>query len=213
MEVCAFALYGSQAASTRYRLEQYIPGLKSEGIDLCINPLLGDRYINETFAGKKYRLSALCCDYFHRFAALMAQKRFHAAIIQGELLPFVPGIIESNLMRIPYIYDFDDAFFLKYRRNKLRHLSFLLKGKFQPVISRASAILAGNRHLATYANRFNPATTLLPTVVDLNRYAPLRSKRDAVFTVGWIGSPSTSVYLSALAPPWLNWVERGRFAS
>ena len=118
------------------------------------------------------------------------------------------GLLRSNLMRIPYIYDFDDAFFLKYRRNKLRHLSFLLKGKFQPVISRASAILAGNRHLATYANRFNPATTLLPTVVDLNRYAPLRSKRDAVFTVGWIGSPSTSVYLSAWRRPWLNWVER-----
>ena len=105
------------------------------------------------------------------------------------------------MLRIPYIYDFDDAFFLKYRQKRFRRVSFLLKDKFAPVISRAAAVLAGNHYLADYANQLNPATTYLPTVVDTDRYMRLSGKRDDIFTIGWIGSPSTSVYLSALALP------------
>ena len=113
----------------------------------------------------------------------------------------MPGGIELRLLRIPYIYDFDDAFFLKYRHKRFRRVSFLLKDKFEPVISRAAAVLAGNHYLADYANQLNPATTCLPTVVDTDRYVRLSGERDDIFTVGWIGSPSTSVYLSALALP------------
>jgi glycosyltransferase involved in cell wall biosynthesis len=123
------------------------------------------------------------------------------AIVQAELFPFLPGGIEARLLRIPYIYDFDDAFFLKYRQERFRRVSFLLKDKFEPVISRAAAVLAGNRYLADYAKQLNPATTCLPTVVDTDRYVHLSGKREDIFTIGWIGSPSTSVYLSALAPP------------
>ena len=113
-------------------------------------------------------------------------------------------------MRVPYIYDFDDAYFLKYRQERFRRVSFLLKEKFTPVISRAAAVLAGNRYLADYAKKLNVATTFLPTVVDTDRYAHLPSKRDDIFTVGWIGSPSTSGYLGALARPLAQLGQEGR---
>ena len=193
-------LYGAQAASTRYRLSQYVPGLKREGIDLRIMPLLGDGYIKVTFSGGKYGVKRFIGDYVDRLACLTRQGKYDLAIIQVELFPLLPGGIESRLLRIPYIYDFDDAFFVKYRHKRFRWMSFLLKDKFEPVISRAAAVLAGNHYLADYANQLNPATTCLPTVVDTDRYVRLSGKRDDMFTIGWIGSPSTSVYLSALAP-------------
>jgi glycosyltransferase involved in cell wall biosynthesis len=41
----------------------------------------------------------------------------------------------------------------------------------------------------------SPNTTILPTVIDESRYIHAKPKSADVFTVGWIGSPSTSVYL------------------
>ena len=201
INVCGLALYGTQAASTRYRLEQYGPGLAGEGITLHVVPLLGNEYIKSTFAGEKYSFKKLIRDNINRLARLARQRMYDLAIIQVEMFPFLPGAIESRLLRIPYIYDFDDAFFLKYHQERFRRVSFFLKSKFEPVISRAAAVLAGNRYLAEYANQLNSATTLLPTVVDTDRYVHLPGKRDDIYTVGWIGSPSTSVYLEALAPP------------
>jgi glycosyltransferase involved in cell wall biosynthesis len=200
IKVCGLALYGFQAASTRYRLAQYVPGLKENGIDLHITPLLSDEYVTRAFAGQTYSIKKLIIDYINRLASLTKQGKYDLAIVHVELFPLLPGGIESRLLRVPYIYDFDDAFFLKYRQKRFRRVSFLLKDKFAPVLSRAAAVLAGNHYLADYANQLNSATTFLPTVVDTDRYV-LASERDDIFTVGWIGSPSTSVYLSALASP------------
>jgi glycosyltransferase involved in cell wall biosynthesis len=200
IKVLGLTLYGVQAASTRYRMAQYVPNLKKEGIDLQVVPLLGDDYIKTTFGGKRYSAKALVRDYIARLACLAKQGRYDLAIVHVELFPLLPGVIESRLLRLPYIYDFDDAFFLKYRQERFRRL-FFLKDKFTPVISQAAAVLAGNHYLADYAKQLNPATTFLPTVVDTDRYVHLPSERDDIFTVGWIGSPSTSVYLRALALP------------
>jgi glycosyltransferase involved in cell wall biosynthesis len=201
IKVLGLALYGVQAASTRYRMAQYVPNLREEGIDLRVVPLLGDEYIKTTFRGERYSAKALIRDYIVRLACLAKQGTYDLAIVQVELFPLLPGVIESRLLRVPYIYDFDDAFFLKYHQERFRRVSFFLKDKFAPVLSRAAAVLAGNHYLADYAIRLNHATTLLPTVVDTDRYVHLRRELDDIFTVGWIGSPSTSVYLSALALP------------
>jgi glycosyltransferase involved in cell wall biosynthesis len=201
IRILGLALYGPQAASTRYRLGQYADGLRMEGIEIDLYPLLANEYILKTLSGGKYSHINLICDYLKRVDILLRQKIYNAAIVNAELFPFVPGLIESRLLRIPFIYDFDDAFFLKYRQERFRHLSFLLQNKFDPIVTRAAAVLAGNNYLADYARRLNPQTFLLPTVVDTERYVCRPRRRDHAFTVGWIGSPSTSVYLSQLRQP------------
>ena len=201
IRVLGLSLYGPLAASTRYRLTQYAPGLRLQGIDLEVKALLGDSYVQKSFAGEKYPLANLVKDYLDRVALLFRQSEYDVAIVNAELFPLLPGFIESRLLRIPYIYDFDDAFFLKYRLERFKRISFLLGDKFNPVVARAAAVMAGNHYLADYARQWNHATHWLPTVVDTERYTPVTCKREDVFTVGWIGSPSTSVYLSKLAKP------------
>lgn len=195
------SLYGPLAASTRYRLTQYVPGLRQEGIHLDVEPLLGDDYVRKSFAGQKYSLAHLFGDYCRRTVSLFRQRKYDVAIVNAELFPLLPGLIESRLLRIPYIYDFDDAFFLKYRLERFKRVSFLLRDKFDPVVSNAAAVMAGNHYLEGYAKRWNAATHWLPTVVDTERYVCAPTKRVGVFTVGWIGSPSTSVYLASLVQP------------
>lgn len=201
IKVLGLSLYGPLAASTRYRLTQYVPGLREQGIDLEVKALLGDEYVQKSFAGEKYPVANLVKNYLDRAALLVKQGRYDVAIVNAELFPLLPGFIESRMLRIPYIYDFDDAFFLKYRLDRFKRISFLLRDKFNPIVSKAAAVMAGNHFLQNYAKQWNPATYLLPTVVDTERYTPAPCKREDVFTVGWIGSPSTSVYLTKLTQP------------
>lgn len=201
LKVLGLSLYGPLAASTRYRLSQYQAGLRTEGIDLVVKGLLGDAYLQRTYVGGKYPLHRLVRDYASRLALLLRQGDYDLAIINAEIFPLLPGWIEARLLRIPYIYDFDDAFFLKYKLERFKAVSFLLHNKFEPVIRRAAAVFAGNSYLADYSLIYNTKTHVLPTVVDTTRYQVQPDRETEVFTIGWVGSPSTSVYLSELYAP------------
>lgn len=201
IQVLGLSLYGPLAASTRYRLTQYTEPLRQHGIELSVHPLLGDDYVQTTYAGQPYPKHKVAAGYARRLGDLATQGRYDVAIIQAELFPLLPGFIESRLLRIPYIYDFDDAFFLKYRLERFRRVSFLLRDKFDPVLARAGATTPGNAYLQRQALKFNPNSRILPTVVDTQRYQVAHRQEPGVFNVGWIGSPSTSVYLSMLVEP------------
>jgi glycosyltransferase involved in cell wall biosynthesis len=202
IKVLGLALYGPLAASTRYRLGQYVPGLASLGIDLQIRHLLGDDYLRRRFTGASLPLAAVLGAGFARLADLWNQDKYDAAILHCELFPLLPGWIERALIRKPYIYDFDDAFYLKYRSGWLGVARPLLGRKFDAVIAGAAEATAGNHVLANYAMLHNPNTQYLPTVVDTARYVPQPANRGGqVFKVGWIGSPSTTPYLSELVAP------------
>jgi glycosyltransferase involved in cell wall biosynthesis len=202
IKVLGLGLYGPLAASHRYRLGQFVPGLAGMGINLQIRHLLSDDYLHARFNGQALPLRSMMKDGMNRFKDLWHQGDFDAIIMQCELMPLMPGWLERALIRKPYIYDFDDAFYLKYRTGKMHWAMPLLGSKFDRVMTGAAAVTAGNYGLADYASRFNGNTHYLPTVVDTNRYLPMKSNRDSdVFTIGWIGSPSTAPYLTELIEP------------
>jgi len=199
--VLIFSLYGKVAASTRYRFLQFVPGLLQAGIEVNVDYLLDSDYLISSFSGNKISKVRICELYASRLRTLSSQRQYHCAIVGAELLPFVPGWIETFLLKIPYIYDFDDAFFLKYKQPRFRYIASMLENKFDSIISRASIVLAGNTFLAAHARSLNPRTQILPTVVDLDRYRCSPFSQADKFTIGWIGSPSTSVYLAEIKAP------------
>jgi glycosyltransferase involved in cell wall biosynthesis len=201
IKVLGFALYGPLAASTRYRLEQYVPGLAERGIDLQVRHLLADDYLHSSFNGGKVPMLSLLRSGWARLGDLSQQKNFDLTLLYCELFPLMPGWIERLLLHKPYVYDFDDAFYLKYRSGRLGAFRPVLGNKFDTVMQGAAAINAGSNSLATYARANNPQTRLLPTVVDTERYQPVLRPANEVFTVGWIGSPSTAPYLAELIGP------------
>ena len=201
IKVLGLALYGSLAASTRYRLCQYAPGLAEQGIDLEVRSLLGDDYLRRRFGSGSMPFGSVLSAAWARFEGLR-RHRADVTILYSELFPLVPGQIErAMLSRAPYIYDFDDAFYLKYRSGRWGRLAPALGNKFDKIISGAAAVTAGNRTLAGYASGHNQAVTTLPTVVDTTRYTAVTRSRSDTFTVGWIGSPSTAPYLDDLVTP------------
>ena len=205
VNVLGLSLYGPLAASHRVRLQQFQPGLSAAGINLQIQSLLDDSYLKRSFSGARPSLPALISAYTQRINTLLHLERFDLAIVYGDLLPYLPACIERILLKIPYIYDFDDAFHLRYHTLRLRFLRPLFAAKADHLISGALAVTAGNRGLAAYAHQFNTNVTILPSVVDTEYFRPVDTfstkQSRQPFTVGWIGSPSTAPYLHLLVEP------------
>ena len=202
IRVLGLSLYGPQAASHRVRLSQFQKGLAAQGIELQIQSLLDDAYLQRRFAGERPSLQGLLAAYGQRISALRRRDRADLAIVHCELLPFLPGWLERKLLDMPYVYDCDDAFYLKYRRGRLRCLEPLLGIKFDRMMATASVVTAGNAELAAYARSINRRVFVLPSVVDTDYYCPADlNPCDGPFTVGWIGSPSTAPYLHQLVEP------------
>ena len=119
------------------------------------------------------------------------------AIIHCELFPYLPFFIENLFLPKKYIYDFDDSFHIKYKNN------LFLKNKIYKVIKFAKGVTAGNRYLTSFAKNINPNTIHLPTAVNTDVYSSKKKskKKNSQFIIGWIGSPSTQVYLSEVIDP------------
>jgi len=182
-----------------------MPGLRSLGIDLQIQSLLDDDYLQRSFCGRRPSLRGLYVAYGRRVQALCQADQFDLAIVYGDLLPYLPSWLECRLLRIPFVYDCDDAFFLKYSTGRLRLLQPLMGAKTNRLMSLAVAVTVGNDWLAAKARLSNNNVTVLPSVVDTEHYRPPdpppAARPGQPFTLGWIGSPSTAPYLQLLVDP------------
>ncbi len=201
MRVLGLALYGEMAASNRVRLGQYIDNLREEGISLQLQSLIDGPLLKSRLQNKQIRLADVFICYIRRFYFLIKNRDFDLIILHCELFPFLPGWIERLFLNRPYIYDFDDAFFLKYSTGKYAGFYKILSPKFPRVIAGATAVTAGNRFLADYARNHNQNVFLLPSVVDTKKLLPLNLSNRSFFTIGWIGTPSTAGYLRQVVEP------------
>ncbi len=195
--------YSREGASSRYRFLQYFPYLESRGIACTFSPLTDGNYLKHLYAMKRGSLLDYAKALVRRLTALGTAHTYDVVIIEYEILPYFPPWCEMLLKRlgIPVIVNYDDAIFYRYTQNPSGLVRSLLGTKIDTVMRLADLVIAGNGFLADYArNSGAPRVEVIPTVVDLERYPKRPSSANAAFTIGWIGSPSTTKYLIEIAP-------------
>ena len=134
LRVLALPLYGALAASTRHRVCYFLPELEARNIRVDLAPFLSDDYLARRFDSGEIDIAAVASGYVRRVVSLLQQGNYDCAWVQGELNPLLPGWLDRALLRVPYVYDFDDAFYLKYAlRGGLQ--GRLLGRKFQQFIA------------------------------------------------------------------------------
>ncbi len=205
MKVLFLPKYGPMAASSRYRMMQYFPYLKSHDIDCTVSSLFDDLYLEEKFTQGKTRPAAVLRAVSRRSAALLRARAYDLLVLQYEAVPYLPPLCEKYLaaLGVPYVYDIDDAIFHNYDQSRYAAVRYFLGDKIRKFMAGAAGVMAGSEYLAAYAREVNPRVEVLPTVVDLTRYPPTplpRPRKDEPLVIGWIGSPSTAVYLDDIAP-------------
>jgi glycosyltransferase involved in cell wall biosynthesis len=194
--------YERLGASSRIRFLQFLPWLESQGFTFDVRPLLDNAYVASLYGGPKVGAGNILRAYARRFHALMRRNRMKYDLIwlEKEALPWLPTWMEiARLQGLPYVVDYDDAWFHRYENH---WSSPLLGHKIDAVMRVARTVVAGNDYLARRARQAGARhVEIVPTAIDLDRYRDLPEARsDGTLTVGWIGIPLNAHYLTMVEP-------------
>jgi len=174
-----FLIQGYEVAASRYRVLQYIPYLKSHGVETIVS--LYPRSIRENiqfFSGlPQYDI------------VFLQRKRF----AQPRL-----SWLRRRAKRI--VYDFDDS--VMYRNSKAKNpASQTRKKRFTQMIKASDFVIAGNNFLRDQVLPINSNVEVIPTSIDQERYQTkdYSVAKDRI-TIGWIGDHGSIHYLEKMRP-------------
>lgn len=191
--------YGPLGSSSRLRMLQYLPRLTEAGFAPRVCPLFSDDYLHALYGQGRRPGLLVVPAYLRRLRQLLSVRRFAVLWVEKELFPFLPGTFEGLLGRtgVPYVLDYDDATFHRYDRHRSALVRRLLGRKLAPLIRGARTVTPGNAYLADYCRDAGAGDVrIVPTVVELDRYADVSEPETNEFRVGWIGSPTTTPFLA-----------------
>lgn len=202
MNIIYFTKYTNLGASSRLRSIQFFPLLEKEGFKITHEPLFSTTYLKALYNKKKIKNLIIISCYIRRFFTLFTLKKYDLIVIEKELFPYLPALVEVllNKLNIKYVVDYDDAIFHNYDLSNNPYLK-LINNKIDIVMRNSTYVFAGNSYLTKRAEDAGAKNiTILPTVIDTAKYIVIDNKDKSRFTLGWIGSPSTYKYIEELIP-------------
>ena len=191
MNILFLTKYHSEGPSSRYRSYNYKNFLEKEEIQIEYKPLFYDGYVKNLYANKKNSKIRIIFSFLFRiYFVLKNKKKYDHIIIEKEMLPYFPYLIEKFLLKDKnYSLDFDDN--PKYRYTKNRILKFLYGSKIDLLAYNANFVTVGNKWYFDDF-RYNKNFVYIPTVIDIDKYKMKNySMQNDMVQIVWIGSPST----------------------
>ncbi len=173
-----FLIQDRNLPSSRVRVINLLSELKDHGIEYDLIPY-SSRLSQKIEIFKKIR-------------------KYDAIFLQKKLI----SPIESFILRIlsPYlIFDFDDAIYLRHDENKNPY-SKTRYFKFKFLVKNSDLIIAGNRILKEFAERFNKNVVIIPSAVEI-RNIPLKdhNHENERIVIGWVGGGINLIHLNLIS--------------
>jgi len=214
MKILFVTLGNEELASSRTRVFQYLPYLSEQGIefkiirynlslDLWIFSNIGrNNFFNKVlFRGLMaivYRLNVLYKTY-NNFRILNSSPKVDVVFIQKAILPISVQKKLANL-NPNIIFDFDDAL---YAAPKIYNVEGFLN-----ILQLSKLVVIENKYNERYVHNYNKNTLIITGPIDCKKYDMKRAQVNELFTIGWIGSPSTTYYLDIIKGPLLRFKEK-----
>lgn len=196
-----------EAPSQRFRFEQYINQLQNEDYQVLMFPFLDEKTWKLLYAkGKNLQKAVgILKSFLSRWRLLFRLKKADFVFIHREASHIGPPIFEwimAKVLRINYIYDFDDATWLpNYSQTNAKFNRLKAYWKVKYCIKWAHQVTAGNHYLAEYAKNFNQNIEVIPTTIDLeNHHTEKTDQNRKPLVIGWTGSHTTMRYLDFIVP-------------
>ncbi len=182
-----FTRYSTLGASSRYRYYMYAARMRDAGEQVDVFNFFDEQYLRCLYKGRRAGFTSVLKSYWRRLKSIL--NAGDELLIEYELFPFLPYWVERIfLARRKYILNFDDNVWEKYAGK------IFLSGKYDALVRNASGIIVANDFLYEKVCKLNKNVIKIPTVVDLDLYRIETNKFDK-FTLVWIGTPVTYMYL------------------
>ncbi len=174
-----FLIQGYSVAASRYRVTQYLPYLRSHGVEPVVS--LYPRTLRENI--RFFR------DLPQYDVVFLQRKRFHAPRLE---------LLRQRARRI--IYDFDDA--VMYRNSKARDpISPTRRRRFARMMEASDFVIAGNEFLRKEVLSYHSRVEVIPSAINGENYGPRDyPAQNGKMILGWIGDHGSIHYLERMRP-------------
>lgn len=196
-----------KAPSQRFRFEQYINRLESEGNKIEFHPFLSDStwkslYKNGSFFKKAFGIIG---SFWRRFILLFYLRKADVIFIHREASMIGPPIFEwiiAKILRKSYIYDFDDAIWLpNYSQSNARFHRLKAYWKVKKIAKWAKHVSVGNDFLKEWTEKYNTHVSVISTTIDLkNVHTKKCNHQKDIPVIGWTGTHTTLHYIDPIIP-------------
>lgn len=204
MRALFYVPYPTQGPSNRYRVEQFLPYLKKEGIEYSLRPFMSSEFFKIIYKkGNSLRkFYFFILSTFKRMRDLAQCGKFDLIFVHIEAFPFGPPLIEwiaSRLKKV-LVYDFEDAVYLPNFKGENKIFNSLrCPGKFYRLINFSDHVIVCNRYMRDFVLPFNRNVTVIPTSIDTDKFTLKDYNNESrVPVIGWIGSHTTVYCLKQL---------------
>jgi hypothetical protein len=187
----------------RFRFEQWLRLLPEGSVRADVRPVFSAASYDTLHEhGRTVRKAGqTAAGLIRRLGDVVFTGRPDVVLLYREAFPLGPPVFEWFVeRRLPVVFDFDDAIFLRNTSDANRIVSRLkTPTKTEQIVSHSTITTVGNSYLAEYARRFSTHVHVLPTTIDVDEFRPLRKRSTGnTIRIGWSGSPTTASHLGSI---------------
>lgn len=205
-----FIPFGSgQAAATRYRVSQYLPYLSKTGIRHKVFSSISEWTTKQmiqspNFKGIRksiYYLHVVLERIFRFYPILFLATRYKIVFLQRTTFPFG---LERLLKRVNknIIFDIDDSIYMPdAEESGLIGVvkKYIKRKEVISILKVSQCAIVENNHIKKFVKKYCDQIYIITGPIDTARnYARRDNSNPDELTIGWIGSPSTTLYLKML---------------
>ena len=205
MKLIIFTKYSERGPSSRYRHYQYL-SFYEKYYNTKIFSLFPNSY-NYNLHNFQIIFKLFISVLERIIQVLFVLKKNDVVIIEYELIPYFPSILEKYLKqrKIKYILDYDDAIFHNYDKSENKLVKLLYKNKISNISSNANLIITGSPYLTKYFSYYNANVVEIPTSINFDEYfTKIKKSNQPTINIGWLGSSTTSKNLISLNKVFYN---------
>jgi glycosyltransferase involved in cell wall biosynthesis len=196
-----------EAASQRFRFEQYFSILKQRKIEFDTAPFLNEKAWKVLYEPGHFfkKILYILIGFLKRTILISRISQYDYIFIHREAAPLGPPIFEwfiGKLKRKKIVFDFDDAIWIPNSSESNSLFSFIkFHSKTKYISKIAYKVSCGNHYLCEYASQFNSQIVYNPTTIDTeNLHNKTKDHNNNHLVIGWTGSHSTNKYLFDMVP-------------
>ncbi len=204
MRLLAYLADPPSSGSSRYRVCQFRQALAQAGIELTVSSPAPEALFARLSRTNSYWVKLCYYGVFlvRRILDVLSAPRFDVVLVQRDLFPYGPPLLEWCLLRLNrrVLYDTDDANFHRPSFAPANVFQrFRWQRKYEVIMRGASRVTVVNSYIADHVRSFNPHVRVVPMAIDITAYRSVpRQRRNDELVIGWNGTKGALAYLEML---------------